>query len=88
MQKQTRVPTNPATKSNSDKIMEAIAECDYIHSIDWRAPGKSFNNDTDCFMRYVQMQANSFARDGFDTIAKDLHSFVTSVALIQNREAQ
>lgn len=57
----------------------AKAEYDYIVSIDYRNPGKDFNNDTACFARYVDMQARIFEHEGFLAIAKDLRIFLKSI---------
>ena len=46
-----------STKHQSDRAMEALAEADYIASIDPHSPGSTFNHDPECFQRYRAMQS-------------------------------
>jgi hypothetical protein len=48
-----------------------IKETSYSGSADWRTL-TSFNQDFDCFNRYVEMQAQQAENAGFKGIAEDM----------------
>lgn len=47
-------------------------EVGYIVSVDPAHPGKSFNHDPACFVRYCEMQAANAKEDGFDKHAEQI----------------
>ena len=65
--------------TQSDIIMKHVAEYDYIVSIDYRNPGASFNNDTQCFKRYCTMQADTAIKEGCTTIGQDILKLVGAI---------
>lgn len=65
------------------RIDAAKKEYDYVVSIDWREPGADYNYDPECFLRYVTMQAKTFAKF-IETaaIGIDLMTFVQAAQAI------
>lgn len=55
----------PAAKFYDDELA-------YITGVRPSAPGSTFNNDPDCFIRYVEMQATQAKKDGFDDIGAEM----------------
>lgn len=42
---------------------------------------ESFNDDPECFKRYVRMQASSATREGFDSIGAEILRVIGEVAI-------
>ena len=53
-------------------IEECRNESAYIATINPKFPGRSFNDDPNCFARYCNTQANHVAASGFTLIAHDI----------------
>ena len=56
-------------------IMNFQNELTYIKSIISKSPGSAFNHSSECFERYVTMQANAADREGFKSIAREMRAF-------------
>jgi len=51
-----------------------VTELEYIRSICPHNPGSDFNNDSDCFASYCEMQSHSAEDDGLPEIADCIDS--------------
>ena len=60
------------SKAKPMQHFEAYNEVSYIQSINPRNPGKSFNNDPDCFARYRKMQSDHARASGHDLQADQM----------------
>lgn len=52
--------------------MDFQTELQYIQSVQPGNPGGTFNDDPDCFVRYVEMQAKQAVKHGKDGIAQEM----------------
>jgi hypothetical protein len=65
--------------SKSDRTMEWITESDYCDRVaNGEETLKNFNYDRKCFQRYVRMQAENAAREGYTQIADHLYALTAS----------